>query len=116
MAQVTLCQRDQLKKCFEVVHPHHAMGAQEGLDGDIIAGDGAGMRLRQRIALLGSPDLIGNDRFAARAREFKRCAEGCRVADRFEKKQDDFCLWIVCKDFDDLADRDVALVADRNRL
>ena len=78
------------------------MGAQEGIDGDIIAGDGASMRLRQRIALLGSPDLIGNDRFAARAREFKRCAEGCRVADRFEKKQDDFVAEVMAqvKSFD----------------
>jgi len=92
------------------------MLAQKRVDGGVISGQRAGVRLRQRLARRGAAQLVDQHGLAGRAGAPQCGAQHRRIADRLQEQQDRCGGGVVHQHVDQLAHADIALVADGHQL
>jgi hypothetical protein len=87
------------------VHAQDAAGAQECVDGAVVARDRAGVGLRQLDACARAAELVSNHRLAGLEGTTRGAGDAFGLAQRLQKQQDRLRLRVVYEQLEQLGDR-----------
>jgi hypothetical protein len=107
-------QRQAFDQALERVGPCNAAGLEKHVGDIVFAGERAGVRDRKLARGGRAPELVGDDRFAARGRRNREAAQGFGVPHGLEEQHVAVDAGIIERCRADLAEREIDLVADGN--
>ena len=104
----------RLDEALEMIEPHDPAIRKEGIERARLADHGARVRLRKCLPEIGAAEHIGHDGLACLVRLPRHLRHADGIAHGLEEEQNHVGIGIVDQHGRDLADGQVALIADRD--